>query len=283
MAENAATEFTMAETLSEVSFPNIQSVSNDEYALIRKNGLGATDASVYLGTMAKYEKTMDDVIRDKTTLEITDEDRAIGMKEAVRMGKDLEDLILSKFAGLHSCDKPLKPQHQYQIVGFPYLKVNYDGVLLEHALYVPVECKFVSLYGENNYDRFKAYEREFPTLDVQPKNPRKPREPVPTTYTPGDLVGMINVRAGKAGIPPYYYVQIQQQILGLESPYGYLAALHHKEWELCVYKVYRDDEVINKIKILGYQVWNKILAKLGKDSNALTEAGANHILSPDDY
>ena len=72
---------------------------------------------------------------------------------------------------------------------------------------------------------------------------------------------MIESRAAKVGIPPYYYAQLQQQIFGLNSTYGYLAALHDKGWELAIYKALRDDEVIRAIQIGGYKTWQQVLSR----------------------
>ena len=47
-------------------------------------------------------------------------------------------------------------------------------------------------------------------------------------------------------------------MLFLGSNVGYLAALHEKEWGVAIYKVPRNDEVINQIIINNNQMWNKI-------------------------
>jgi predicted phage-related endonuclease len=246
------TEFTKHPVACEVYYPNIQSVSNEEYALIRRGGLGATDTSVMLGLMTKFGKDIPGLITEKLRTELSEEEKKISMLESVRKGRDLEDLILTKFAGLHNCEKPMKPAHMYKISKFPYLTVNFDGVFSENEHYVPVECKFVTPYGERNYNRNNAYEREFPEIKMKTKD-------APTSYIKDDVKSMCEYRAAKVGIPAYYYAQVQHQLLALDSPYGYLAALHDKHWELVIYKIMRDDEVIDKIKIVGYQTHEKIL------------------------
>ena len=57
---------------------------------------------------------------------------------------------------------------------------------------------------------------------------------------------------------PYYYTQVQQQIYGLGSPFGYLVALHDKGWETVIYFVPRDEECIRNIIVAGTKTWIKI-------------------------
>ena len=250
------TEFVKATTQSKVLIANVQDMPNEQYALERKKGLGATDSSVYLGLMTKFSKDVSTVVEEKCRTALTKEEEAIGNLEAVRKGRDLEDLILAKFSKVHDCEKPMKPKHMYCVDGFEYLTVNYDGVLFENEHYVPVECKFVTVGGNKNYNQLLAVERE--VVEITQRSTAQN-----TGYTQGDLVGMITARAAVCGIPPYYYTQIQQQMLGLDAPYGYLAAMHDKGWELCIYKVPRDEEVIRAIKIEGNKTWSKIERRKG--------------------
>lgn len=254
MTEN---EFLKAPVNCTVFFPNIQSVSEEEYALIRRDGLGASDASVYLGLMTKFNKDTNGLIEEKLRKEISEEEKIIGKKDSVRKGKDLEDLILCKFAALHQCEKPMKPQHMYYINDFEYLTINFDGVLFENDQYVPVECKFVTTFGDKWYNRNQAYEREFPENKTAEKN-------TSIMYAQKDIIEMFQAKAAKYGIPAYYYVQVQQQMLGLGSSYGYLTALHDKGWELIIYRIPRDEETIRQIQIGGYKTWQKIIARKGE-------------------
>lgn len=229
---------------------DVDILSDDEYALIRRQGLGASDSSVILG--CNPYKQVDQLIIEKRSKEITDEERAIKQKEAVRKGFDLEPLILSKFSKLMDTELPLKPKAMYQINDTPYLTINFDGVLYInptesiHEL-IPVECKFVTIYGDKYYNRKHAFKREFGDCLIH-RNTRP--------YL--DILDRIKAKAELVGIPPYYYTQVQQQIYGLNSSYGYLAALHDKGWELVVYLVPRDDECITAIKTYGAKVWQQI-------------------------
>lgn len=250
MSENNVTEFTLSPVNVKVYFENIQSVSEEQYALIRRGGLGASDASVFMGLMTKFNKDIPGLINEKLSTGISDEERAIGKKDSVRKGRDLEDMILEKFAKVHGCEKPIKPQHMYQICSAEYLTVNFDGVMREADCYIPIECKFVTTFGDKYYDRDVAYEREFPVDYIGHSGV--------IAFPKDDVIKMCEARAKHYGIPAYYYVQIQQQMLGLGSPYGYLAALHDKGWELCIYKIPRDEDVIHAIVVTGYKVSSQI-------------------------
>ena len=64
-----------------------------------------------------------------------------------------------------------------------------------------------------------------------------------------DLAKHIKRKALKFGIPAYYYTQVQQEIAGLDAPYGYLAAMFDETWTFKLFFIQRDDFVINKIYI----------------------------------
>ena len=68
---------------------NVPDLDDDEYALIRRQGLGASDSSVLLGVNPYKQKH--DLIVEKRSKVITDEERAIKKKEAVRKGFDLTE------------------------------------------------------------------------------------------------------------------------------------------------------------------------------------------------
>lgn len=201
-----------------VDIPNILDLSEEEYALARRNGLGASDASVFLGVQPF--KTIPELIQEKCTLYWTEEEQAIGQKEAVRKGKDLEPLILQKASAELGVFLE-KPTAMYRHKDYTFLTINFDGVFKDYIDgYIPVECKFVTVYGDKYYNR---------------NDPE--------------------------GIPEYYKAQLQQQMLCLNAPYGYLAALFDKGWIFHPFKIQRDEAMINRIVIEGYQTWEKILAR----------------------
>ena len=224
---------------------DVQALDDDAYALARRKGLGASDSSVLLGV--NPYKTKDQLIVEKLSKYITDEERKIKLKDSVRKGFDLEPLIIQKFSKLMDKDEPIKPKSMYQITDVPFLTINFDGIIYEQDHLIPVECKFVTTYGDKYYKREHALKREFGDCIIH-KACR--------AYT--DTVDRIKAKAEQIGIPPYYYTQVQQQIYGANAPYGYLCALHDKGWETVVYFIPRDEECIRAIIITGGKVWSRI-------------------------
>lgn len=224
---------------------DIPSLTDEEYALIRRQGLGASDSSILLGV--NPYKTKDQLIIEKRSKHITDEERAVKRKDAVRKGFDLEPLILQKYATLMERERPIKPEAMFQITETPYLTINYDGIDVNEDGVIPVEAKFVTTYGDKYYNKDHALKREFGDCIIQ----RKCRP-----YS--DAADRIKAKAEQIGIPPYYYTQTQQQMYGTGAPYAYLCALHDKGWETVVYFIPRDEECIRAIIIAGAKVWSKI-------------------------
>ena len=228
-----------------VLIENVQALSDEDYALARRAGLGASDASVLLDV--NPYKTKDQLIIEKRSRHITDEERAIKDKDAVRKGFDLEPLILQKFHTLSNKGLPFKPQAMYQITNTPYLTINFDGIIEENNKLIPVEAKFVTTYGDKYYNRKNAILRERGDCHIHK-----------CTSVLHKLTDRIKARAEAVGIPPYYYVQTQHQMYGLDAPYAYLVALHDKGWECVVYFIPRDEECISEIKIQGLKTWQQV-------------------------
>jgi predicted phage-related endonuclease len=237
-------------TVMAIAVENVQNLSEEEYALVRRQGIGASDMAAAVGV--SIYKTDADLIAEKRSTIITDEEREIGKKESVRKGRDLEPLILQK-ATQFLKQEPLKPQHMYKSKEAPYITTNFDGVILQDEFFIPVECKFVTPYGDKYYNKTHAIYRE-----VQPD--KRSTVLPPTIYETDNIIEKIKAKAACVGIPPYYYVQLQTQIYMLNSPYGYLAALHDKGWELCIYFARRDEDTIQACKRHASRVWNNIIA-----------------------
>lgn len=224
----------------EVAQRNVASLPEEQFALARRQGFGASDASVYLGLQNKW-KTAQDLVAEKLRTGYTEEEKAIGEKDVVRKGKDLEPLNLKKTE--EKLQRPVyKPQHMYRIKEHPYLLVNFDGVVRTPTgenILVPVEAKFVSMYGDKYYDFTKG---------------------------PADWVNWADdypteKKAAILGVPAYYYAQVQQQILALNAPYGWLTVIRDKGWEHHMFKIPRDEPVINQIIYEGFRLWETVTAK----------------------
>ena len=241
MNDSSVIELPLLTTL----IPDVAALSDDEYALARRKGLGASDSSILLGVNPYKKKS--DLIIEKRSKVITEEERAIKMKDAVRKGFDLEPLILKKYAELTNSIEPTKPTAMYQIKATPCLTINFDGVKQVEDYLIPVEAKYVTPYGDKYYNRNNALQREFGECAL-----------VRTCRAYTDSIDRIKAKAEACGIPPYYYTQVQQQIYGLGSPYGLLTALHDKGWETVIYFIPRDEECIRNIIISGTKTWMKI-------------------------
>lgn len=216
--------------LPKVYYKNIASVSEDEYIMLRKNSIGASDVASMLNVGFS---TPQEVIAQKAYPYITEEEREIGKKPNVRKGKDLEPLILQKYVDAtgNPCSKPTD---MYEVV--PGLTVNYDAIRQEDELHtiIPVEIKYVSTFGN------KYWKRDFDNLVIEcPK----------TEFHGGTLEAHLEKAAAACGIPVYYYTQLQTQMLGLEAPYGEICPLFDKDWNIQVYRVPADKYLWTVLKV----------------------------------
>lgn len=217
---------------------DVTKLTDEEYGLVRKNSLGASDASIVLGV--NLYKNKDQLILDKRSKFITDADKEIGKKPAVRKGRDLESLVLNKFSEATGLET-IKPPFMYKHKEYPYLTANFDGVTVEET-YVPVEAKVVTKYGEKYYKKHQPLDK---TLVV--------------THQAGhDIIEHTKYWADKCGIPPYYYTQVQQQMLFLEAPYGYLPCLFDDSWDFVYFYIPRDEYVISHIVSDSAKLWERI-------------------------
>ena len=225
-----------------VDIANIDSVDKETFALVRRNGFGGSDSSILVGV--NPFKTVGELIKDKLRKELTEEEKAIGQLSAVRKGNDLEPLIIKKV--MENFDLILfKPPHMYRFKEYPYLTMNFDGITELENRYIPIEIKVVTYKGEKHYNIMKCMFTEFST------------ETFEVTDCSMENIS-IEERAAHYGIPPYYFTQLQQEIMALDAPYGYLAMMFESDWTLRVYKVFRDPKTQDAIIIEGYKTWQLI-------------------------
>ena len=234
-----------------IDIENIDQYPNEEYALLRKNGLGTSDSSIVLGV--NPYKSRSDLIAEKARNYLTDEEKAVGDKSAVRKGRDLEPMIIYKHSQIMD-RHVIKPIDMYRHKEYPHIKFNFDGVLDKlynddgTYQYIPDEIKVVTIYGMKHYQFDKAFFREHRGFSI-----------IPPHYEEENI--SIEGKAGLYGIPPYYYTQLQQQIFGLNAPYGFLTVLNEKNWEINSFFVWRDQKVINQLIIEDSKVWDMIEKK----------------------
>lgn len=236
----------------EVDIEDMQTITNDEYIMHRRKGLGTSDSSIVLGV--NPYTTVDELIRQKLSSTISEEERAIGKKSAVMKGKDLEPLIIKKWS-IAANKTIIKPLPQYRHKDFPFLKFNFDGVSYDYDLkqYIPDEIKVVTYAGQKHYNPSKEIFNEDAGFF-----------PLPENVSAHNM--SIEEKAAHYGMPPYYYTQLQQQMLGLNAPYGFLAVLFETTWRVHVFFAYRDEAVIRQLILRGSEIWNKIMQLGGPSS-----------------
>jgi len=228
-----------------IAVENVQAMSHEDYALVRKDYFGASDSSILCGV--NLYKTMDDLIQEKTKKFITAEEKEVSEKAIVKKGYDIEPIILDK-AQSELNTEVFKPKDMYTFLDTTGLSVNYDGVIDKDGVLIPVEAKLVSKYGEKYYNK-TAMNNNLPTINEQ---------------TDTSLEKHIKKQALKIGIPAYYYTQVQQEIAGLDAPHGYLAAMFDDTWTFKLFYVPRDNYVIQCIKELCKQNIDKIKTTINK-------------------
>lgn len=225
-----------------IYYPNIDAVPNEQYALIRKDGLGGSDSSIILGV--NPYTTLNQLIEEKCRTELTEEELAVGQELAVRKGNDLEPLIMRKAAAALQ-KQVVKPVDMYIHNEYPYLRMNFDGIVNDPEQYIPCEIKVCTTRGEKHYSFYKAMYTEEEGWGVEPEHFEQSNNSVIT-------------KAAQYGVPPYYYTQCQQEIMFADAPYGYIAVLAEKAWRLRIFKIWRDEKCINDIIVQGGLTWNKI-------------------------
>lgn len=224
----------------DIKIDKINELSEEEYALVRKESFGGSDSSILCGV--NLYKTIEQLITEKNSKFLTEEEKAVGDKPIVKKGRDLEPIILNKAAALLNREV-FKPTAMFEFKDISILTLNYDGVCNIEDKLIPVEAKLVSKYGEKYYNKDKTIEDN---MDVDMK-------------VEGDsLEAHIKRKATRIGIPAYYYTQVQQEIMGLNAPYGYLAVQFDESWDFKLYLVKADSFVQNKIKDIADKNKDKI-------------------------
>lgn len=244
-----------------VDVANIDTVSSEEFALQRRNGFGGSDSSILLGV--NPFTTLRELILQKASPELSQKEKEVGQLAAVRKGNDLEPLVIKKASEILGMNI-IKPPHMYMFKDFPYLKMNFDGVGETETVtkvvlpkvdnlgkYIPVEIKIATIKGERHYNPFVAIYSEVNAGKLDPIYRAFPIDVSNTDMT-------IEAKAEHYGIPPYYYTQLQQEMMALDAPYGMLACMFDTSWSVNIFFVWRDLSVQNALKIEGYKAWNKV-------------------------
>ena len=237
----------------EIAIEHIDELSKEEFTQARRNGFGGSDSSTLVGV--NPFNTISDLIQSKIRTELSQEEKEIGQLASVRKGNDLEPLIIKKATEIIG-NTIFKPPHMYRFKDFPYLTMNFDGVSdLEGKQYIPIEIKFCTYKGEKHYNKFKAfYDESLP----EGQQARLEQENI------SEKNMTIEERAAHYGIPVYYFTQLQQEMMALNAPFGFLAVLMESDWYVRIFKVYKDPKTQNAIIVQGYKTWQKVEALKGK-------------------
>ena len=184
---------------------NVDTFTEEEFANIRHNSFGASDSSKILGVNPFPQGSKEDLLYEKIHRLSNDE---IGKKATVRMGKDLEPLIIEKLENLTG-QMILKPTDMYynKLTG---QSVNFDGISWNeaHGAWIPREIKTVSFFGTKYYNYTKAINLdELPHLGRYHEFlPSVPDSGIESNLDP--MQELIIYNADQAGIPAYYYTQL---------------------------------------------------------------------------
>lgn len=235
----------------EVYFEHIDKVSDEEYARIRTETFGASDSSRLLNVNPFANGTLEDLIKEKVTGVY---DESIGLKPSVRMGKDIEHIILQKVQELFEREV-YKPYNMYKDKNSG-LSVNFDGVMEEEDELVPIEAKAVTKYGRIHYDFLKTTYQQL-NGEWQPKM-QVNLKPLLDQTKFDNIQEYIKALAKEYGIPVYYLTQVQQQMIALGSSKGYLVVMDVDTWNVNVFTVYRDNTIIKELSSLGSAYYIKL-------------------------
>lgn len=241
----------------EVAVRDASKLGPEEFAKIRRNGFGGSDSSILLGV--NPFKTLQELIIQKASKTLSEEEKQVGELAAVRKGNDLEPLIISKSAEVLGC-KILKPDDMYRFKEFAYLTMNFDGVAVlpkghkfakyaKHHGYVPDEIKVATIKGQRHYNPGVAIYSE-----LRKFNGMEPWQDAPLPLNESQMANWpIEKKAEYFGIPAYYYTQIQQEMMALDAEAGFVSALFEVDWHLHIWFVYKDITVWNALKINGFK------------------------------
>lgn len=239
----------------EIAVKNIDQVSKEEFTQLRRMGFGGSDSSILLGV--NPFQNINDLIQSKVRTELSQEEKEIGQLTAVRKGNDLEPLVISKATEILKT-VVFKPPHMYRFKDYPYLTMNFDGVTdLDGKQYVPVEIKVCTYRGEKHYNKTKAiFDESLP--EGQQAQLEQP------DISEANM--SVEERAAHYGVPPYYFTQVQQEIMACDAPFGFLAVLFESDWYVRIFKIYKDPKTQNALIIQGYKTWQKVEAiKKGRE------------------
>ena len=232
----------------DVVYENIDQVTEEEYREIRNNWIGASDSSKLLNVNPFPNGSREDLIEEKVN-GIYDE--SIGKKASVRMGKDIEEVILKKVQEFFGRDDYFvnKPKDMYGDKDSG-LGINFDSLAVYNDFVAfPIEIKAVTKYGRKYYNFYNS------TYCQKDGVWQEERKPVINTHI---RANHYTEMAHEIGIPVYYYTQLQQQMMAVDASIGFLAALDVDNWDLHLFKVPKNEALWTNLKLIGKETTLKI-------------------------
>lgn len=235
-------ELDISRTPLEIFYKDVDKVDNITFIQLRREGFGGSDAGVLLG-VNPYQ-SIEELLMSKIPQPPTQNELMVGLNPAVQAGTELEPLVIKHMEEVFK--RPvIKPVDMYHFKDYPYLAMNFDGVLDIEDRYIPDEVKVVTLRGARHYQPHIAWYRDTLGFGIIP-------EDISTLNVP------IQTKADHYGIPAYYYTQVQQEMLALNAPYAYLTAYFQKTGESCMFYIWKDQAVQNQIILQGWKAWQKV-------------------------
>ena len=250
--DTARVELDLKNTPLEISIRDVEKLDAKGFTLARRGGFCGSDSGSLLGVNPFMK--LSELIAQKASSTLSEEELAVSNQIAVIKGNDLEPLIIDKFQSIFNM-QTVKPTDMYAFKEWPYLKMDFDGVTGTPDQYIPVEIKVVTKRGERHYNPDCCLYIEGIGYQQAPQHFELANNSIET-------------KAAEFGIPPYYYTQLQQEMMALNAPFGFLCTLWESEWTVHVWVIYKDETVWNALKIEGFKAWQQVEMLKAKPNKA---------------
>jgi len=227
-----------------IAIKDVDSLTPEQFTMSRRDGFGASDSSIIMGV--NPYTTLEQLIQQKTSGVLSADEKAISLKVAVRKGNDLEPLIMEKTSKIFG-EPVVKPKDTYAFTNYPWIRINFDGVIDNDHQYIPVELKVATRWGQKHYNPSKAIYSEMEGW-----------KPMPIDVSDQNM--SLETKAANYGIPPYYYTQVQVEIMACNAPYGYLAVIFDNDWIVHMFMVYADRTMQSDFIVNSFKAWQKVEA-----------------------
>lgn len=246
-----------------VAIENVCDLNEEEFIEVRRNSFGASDSSKLLGVNPFPNSSIENLMDEKVS---GDFDDSISKKAIVRMGTDIEHIILKYCIAIikviHGEEYTIfKPKDMY--VNDNFLSINFDGVAVKentnNDFLFPVELKSTT-YGRKYYQFDKAcFNTTHGKLETDFRDVTKFRD-ILITET---LEEYVTKGAEHYGIPVYYFTQIQQQMDAIENcEFGYLGVMDVNNWEVYLFKIFKHDEICKALNDNGSKYGNRMVTRI---------------------